>query len=192
MIKLHTAEGRLVRDMWPVSLPRLAHDGRSIEELRDDEKMPEDVEVLQDWGYARYCPGRQDRTRRYIFALARPVSEQAGRVYQAAFRLQGFVVSAKLGPLGNWRALVRFAYESFVACSQRFRTVDHAMRAEQRLVLYGGDHTDIFDAQLNALGKIRSVIFAALASREAPQVRGPKLYLQRKVFTKVRRSEARK
>lgn len=96
-------DGHVLQDLWPANLPRLGNDQRTVEELGKNEKVPEDVEAIQAWAYPRYCPGRADRTRRYILALADPSVERPGVVYQACIRVQGFVGHASLGPLGNWR-----------------------------------------------------------------------------------------
>ena len=90
-------------------------------------------------------------------------------------------VARTVGQLENVSSILR----AITVCLLSSRTVDHAMRAEQRLILHGAEFPEVFDLQLTALSNVRSLIYATLASRDAPQLRGPKLYLQRRVFTKV-------
>lgn len=69
------------------------------------------------------------------------------------------------------------------------RTLDDAVRAEQKLVLWDGGETGPFAAQVQALSHVRNVVFRALRKTDAPPLDGDKIYLQRRVFTKVRRSD---
>lgn len=98
-----SVEGRLVRDLWSPTLPRLLLDQRDLTQLRTDEVVEATFEGVYAWAYPRYVEGSKDRSRRYFLLLANPPVAQPGIVFQASLRIQGFVHSANLAPLGNWK-----------------------------------------------------------------------------------------
>lgn len=70
---------------------------------RPDEVIQDGFDGVYAWGFPKFISGMRDVSRRYLFVLHQPPDPQSGMLYEATLRLQGFVDSATLTPLGNWR-----------------------------------------------------------------------------------------
>ncbi|PSR87073.1 hypothetical protein PHLCEN_2v5259 [Hermanssonia centrifuga] len=161
--------GHLVKDLWPTGLPKVSKDPSSMDEIPTRDRVPEDEKAMVKWAYVRKLLESKDPSRRHALVY---VDQEEGHngLEQVAVRLQGFVSSCDISPLGNWKL-----------------TDASAPKAVQFLVLTApADVTDVMHAQNRGLGRIRELIYRALQSGKTGMEVKDEIYLQSRVFTKVR------
>ncbi|KAF7796808.1 hypothetical protein EIP86_007992 [Pleurotus ostreatoroseus] len=164
---LHWSEdGLLVRDMWPQFLPRIAQD-KSLEKLQAHEKLPDNLHDLGAWAYVRRFAGKTSTP--YTLLHASEDLNTNDQVREVFIRVQGYVLEANLEPLGDWDG-----------------TLAGAPKARQFLTLHGNVDTEPFNAQCDALSRIRDFILRRTHSAKSNQEQNGRIYLHNKVFTKVR------
>lgn len=183
-----TANGTLLRTMWPTVLPTLSFNGKEKSQMQAFEVVPEDDYAVDDWAYV--CPRKdiRDISRRSIYVLSEHPQATPDEVFEVAIRLQGFVKSCCLTPLGNWkryrRSLVITRQLTYLT-PYRNGGVNTASSADQKLVLFGGNSTDIFKLQVDALNLVRSSAFNHLCGKDVTPLPCDIIATHRRVFTRV-------
>ncbi|KAJ3483433.1 hypothetical protein NLI96_g6318 [Meripilus lineatus] len=169
-----TTSGSLVKEKWGEELGYLlgATDVGSSEE---QDWVPREEGDLESWGFLGRKLGSHDRTRRH--ALMYIDSGVSTSRTQVSLRVQGFVERASLATLGNWQG-----------------SESHAPKAIQSLLLGPGKQSAAAFAEQNkaiALVKdfIKDRIGYPVGEASSRKSDSEKLFLQRRVFTRVREGD---
>ncbi|KAF7797227.1 hypothetical protein EIP86_008419 [Pleurotus ostreatoroseus] len=161
-----TKNGRLVRDMWPAFIPRIAQD-KASDKLKAHEKVPDNMEDLLAWAHVRHFTGKPHA--HYSLLHSDETVNTDRQVREVFLRLQGYVLEKNLEPLGDWDG-----------------KTSGAPKARQFLTLHGSVDHEAFDAECQTLGFIRDIILRKTRSAKTNTDQNGRIYLHNKVFTKVR------
>ncbi|OCH89708.1 hypothetical protein OBBRIDRAFT_732177, partial [Obba rivulosa] len=157
----------LVRDLWPDGLGQVVGDDRQLEDLEPWQVFPHSMEDLFRWMYITRRSMVFDRTR--PFEVLHAPMANSNTKYSVVMRMQGFVKKMNLSTYGNWNGLEK-----------------GAPGAIQMLILESGGHDEPFHAQIDALERVRSLVFRQLTGHDpADRLPRDKIYFQRRVFQKV-------
>jgi hypothetical protein len=104
------AEGGLIRDSWPGGLGRVpgAHD-LDEQDMADWQFVPLTFEAVCDWAVvgSKRAPDSVDRARNKVL-LYRNIGQTVGGMRRGVtLRLQGYIKSCNLQPLGDWDRCVQ-------------------------------------------------------------------------------------
>lgn len=95
-------EEKLIADMWPIGLPRMAKDIKSQHQWKARDIVPSNLEHLHKWAYVTRNPENGDPTRRHVLVYTVNGDDDDAGPLQVAFRVQGFVQKLNIKPTGNW------------------------------------------------------------------------------------------
>jgi hypothetical protein len=94
-----------VRDSWPDGCGRVPNtESSNLEDMNDWEIVPDTFQEMCDWavvGCKRTTEGT-DRARNRILLYRELEERPSGVKHGVTLRLQGFIQSCDLRPLGNW------------------------------------------------------------------------------------------
>ena len=98
----NSVNNELIVSMWPTDLPSCAQITKPPSQLDEHELVPDDTNALDDWAYVRQRSDVRDNARRSIYVLSRAPQARPDEIFEVSLRLQGFVQSCVLTPLGSW------------------------------------------------------------------------------------------
>ena len=99
---VHTVNNELVVSMWPVDMNASALIEKPMSEMEEHELVPEETNALDEWAYICQRQEVRDNSRKSVYVLSCVSPAKPDEVFEVSLRLQGFVRSCVLTPLGNW------------------------------------------------------------------------------------------
>ncbi|KAI0340971.1 hypothetical protein BDW22DRAFT_1333513 [Trametopsis cervina] len=167
-----SANGVLVRGLWPHQIGSARTDTRDVLDLHVYQLVPETFDDLIRTYYTFRQPSRGVGRTVHKLAFTPDVSPGlVNAVVEPVFRFQGVVQDAVLGPAGNWNG-----------------NVMNCAKAGQRLVVKGIAGNEAFEAMQTQLAGLREYIYASLHCRPARQPNNASansVTFSREVFAKV-------
>ncbi|KAJ7461254.1 hypothetical protein B0H11DRAFT_2241695 [Mycena galericulata] len=140
--------------------------------------VPRDVAEFSEWSYIYHHRAARERSRAKILVYRSPSNPVAGAIHPVQIRAQGFIKKCVLQPLGTWDG-----------------TPDRVSAAVQTITMCNGEGGDeAWVATIQAIDNVKAYVYRTLgATHPAPGVIPAierHLFLQRRVFTKVRNAES--
>ncbi|OBZ67200.1 hypothetical protein A0H81_13002 [Grifola frondosa] len=157
------------RDLWPSQIGRPIRDHDDADTLPMWRVMPHDFDELCGWAVVEGDTSAHEGARRTVVVYD-PLVHQGrnGSMCQVTVRLQGFIESVNLNPLGNWSGR------------------DHdAPGAVQFVTLSGGGFVPPFLAQQDVMCNLRALVMGALGIQSGyAAAESGVIELKRRVFTR--------
>ncbi|KAJ3474719.1 hypothetical protein NLI96_g12295 [Meripilus lineatus] len=171
MSLLSTETGGMIKYLWPSDVRQLPEPAEGEGDGLATTDVPKSVEEMLGWAYVGRRMDCRDRTRRYTLFYASPNTQPSGglvRRVQVGIRTQGFVQRLNISPLGNWQGT-----EQTASGATQFLTIGP-----------GNDGNFAFNAQQDALERVREFVLRLLHEEPNSRRKGGTLLFQRRVFTK--------
>ena len=194
--------GVLTRELWPqhVAVANIADgydlvngNGEPTSAMEDWQLVPTSFEEVCEWAYIIRDTSAGEWSRGYLLLYKQPGETAYPDVlYPVTLRLQGFIKTCNLAPLGSWNGCVGTTISDDESSqSIMFRLQETAVRATQHLSLHSGGFDEPWSHMQKGLRNIRQLVHNTLSRGSARHVEpipdiNEDIYLTRRVFSKVR------
>ncbi|KZV89568.1 hypothetical protein EXIGLDRAFT_771627 [Exidia glandulosa HHB12029] len=167
-LSVNSTPPKLIRDLW--DKPRLSTDPIGIFTCKEWEVVPYDSLSLVDWLHVVPKNSISEKSRPYYVVHKSYTSGDP--TYEVTLRIQGFLKSSVLSPIGTWDG-----------------DPSNAHLAVQRIVLGGGETDDAWISTLKQLNRVISVVTRKSGFNGSPHLLtesvGTVIPFQRRVFLKA-------
>jgi hypothetical protein len=159
--------------------------------MMDWQVVPDTYQEICDWAVvgSKHPSDSGDRARNKVLLYRELDQGEAGLTHGVTLRLQGFVKSCDLRPLGNWDGSASYLkYETVSDFCYTTREQASAVLAAQHLWLSSGGYTRQWMQTRRTIANIKQLVLDSIegSSSRFSQETSDDLYLQRRVFTKAR------